>query len=156
MRVFLSILFVLTATAAYAWPGAVTRVVDGDTLVLEALGQNSVKIRLYGIDCPEGGQEAGGEATETAEHLTKGQTFEVEEQGLDRYGRIVAILWLPDGSTLQEGLLRAGVAWVAPRYCKRPECREWKAMEETASRERRGLWRYPQPIPPWEWRKLAK
>lgn len=151
MRLF-SLLFAFLLFAIPASGVTVARVIDGDTVILD----NSVKIRLYGIDCPEDGQEGGREATATAGRLIQGQAFEVENKGRDRYGRTVAILRLPDGSTLQEGLLRAGVAWVAPRYCKQPECQAWKALEEAASREQLGLWKYPQPIPPWEWRKRTK
>ena len=149
---FLCLLLVSHLWVASAFGATVTRIVDGDTLILE----NVTKVRLYGIDCPEGGQEAGDEATAEALRLTLGQQFTVEEQGLDRYRRTAAILYLPDGHTLQEGLLAAGVAWVAPRYCKRPECRNWKALEDAARQERRGLWRYPQPVPPWEWRKRTR
>ena len=127
----------------------VAKVIDGDTLMLD----DSTIIRLYGIDCPEGRQEAGDEATTVAAHLTQGQSFAVEAHGRDRYGRTVAILFLSDGSSLQEGLIRAGAAWVYPRYCKLPVCREWKIQEEAARMEQRGSWRYPHPIPPWEWRK---
>ncbi len=111
------------------------------------------RVRLYGIDCPEDGQEAGDAATATAALLVHEKTARMLDLGRDRYGRTVAILYLDDSSTVQAALLEAGAAWVAPRYCKRPECRDWKMLEDVARRDRRGLWQYPRPIPPWEWRK---
>jgi endonuclease YncB( thermonuclease family) len=44
------------------------RVVDGDTLDIGA-----TRIRLFGIDAPEGGQAYGSEATSTLVALTTGQ-----------------------------------------------------------------------------------
>ena len=153
MRAFLVFFLFLQVSPAWAWPGITIRVIDGDTLTIRGRQETIQRIRLYGIDCPEGNQPWGHEAAEAAWRLTEGRVLEVDEQYQDRYGRTVAILLLSEGGTVQEALLDAGAAWVAPRYCKRPECREWMDREQNARMERRGLWQYPQPVPPWEWRK---
>ncbi len=111
------------------------------------------RVRLYGIDCPEGRQETGDEATAFVRRMAEGEFFIIQRLGEDRYGRTVAILHFPDGGSLQEAILTAGYAWIAPRYCKRPECLEWKVLETQALKEKRGLWRHPRPLPPWQWRK---
>ena len=49
-----------------------------------------------------------------------------------------------------EGLIREGLAWVFTRYCDRPICQGWKALEEEARKARRGLWSMPNPVPPWD------
>ena len=65
------------------------------------------------------------------------KTVDVQEKHTDRYKRIVAVITLPNGETLQAMLLRAGLAWVYPSYCK--NCLEWKALEEKAQKDQRGL-----------------
>lgn len=156
MRIICAFILFGFAAPAHAWQGTVEQIVDGDTLVLKTPSCEAFKIRLYGIDCPEDGQEGGEEAIATVAALTREQAFEVEERGRDRYGRTVAVLRQAGGATLQESLLRAGAAWVAPRYCKLPECGSWQTIEEAARQEGRGLWHYPQPMPPWEWRKRTR
>jgi len=130
----------------------VTRIVDADTLVLD----NAIKIRLYGIDSPERGQPGGIDATEAAVALVLGQCVELEAQYQDRYGRTVAIVILESGDTLQEALLQKGMAWVVPRYCKRPECDYWRELEQSARLARVGIWQDEHAVPPWEWRKQTR
>lgn len=137
---------------AWAWPGRVIAVTDGDTIIVEKLvGGERVKIRLYGIDAPERKQPAGETARGFLFDIALYHEVEVEEKGLDRYGRMVAIIWLSPGKNLQAALLESGLAWVWPRYCH--ACREWENLQETARQNQRGLWANPDAIPPWEWRR---
>lgn len=136
-----------------AWGGTVIRVTDGDTLVVQTIGGQKIRIRLYGIDCPEGGQPYGREATKFTRSMVLDRQVEIEEVGQDRYRRTVAIVRLPNGITLQEHLLENGVAWVFPRYCVRQECAVWEKLERTARELKIGLWEASHPIPPWKWRK---
>jgi len=71
----------------------------------------------------------------------------IEAQYQDRFGRTVDIVLLENGLTVQEALLLRGAAWVAPRYCKLPQCSEWKLLEETARLSGVGIWAEPHPIP---------
>ncbi len=113
------------------------------------------KIRLFGIDCPEKDQAFG----KTAKRFTSGMVFkkdvEVEAIGKDRYGRTIGIVKV-DGAILNEELIRAGMAWVYPRYCKKPVCQEWKKLQEEARKKELGLWKDPEPIPPWKWRRQKR
>lgn len=144
----------LSALPAFAWDGRVVDVADGDTITVEPIkGGDRVKVRLYGIDCPEGkqpyGQAARGFVANVA--LYKPVKVDVAKQGKDRYGRAVATITVKGAGVLQELLLDAGLAWVYPQYCKdRPG---WYALEARARKARRGLWRDDNPMPPWEWRK---
>ena len=58
----------------------------------------------------------------------------------------------PDGRNLNHELVRAGLAWWYQYYARRETV--LRDLEEEALVAKRGLWSDPQPVPPWEWRKL--
>lgn len=63
----------------------VIRVIDGDTMKLD----DGRRVRLYGIDCPEGRQETGDEATAFVRRMAEGEFFIIQ-----RWGKIVmAVPW---------------------------------------------------------------
>ena len=85
----------------------------------------------------------------------------------DRYGRIVGKVWVQPSDcptclmTLDAGQaqLAAGMAWWYHKYAREqsPEDHARKKFEENDARVRRtGLWRDPNPVPPWEWRQRHK
>lgn len=141
----------LFASPAFAWQGETVRVADGDSLTVLHLGTGEqVRIRLYGVDCPENGQPYGNAARKATARHASARVLEITDMGRDRYKRTVAIVHLDGGTTLQEELLSSGLAWVEPRYCKKKKpCRAWLNLEHEARRDGRGLW----PTPPWKWRK---
>lgn len=150
MSVFLVLGFV---SNVFAWSARIVAVSDGDTVTVESeTGSERIRIRLYGIDAPEKRQPNGESARRFVFRFLY-QVVEIEPQGKkpDRYGRTIGIVYLPDGKSLQAALLRAGLAWVWPWYCR--ECGEWEALQEEARIAGRGLWADPKPIPPWEWRR---
>jgi len=55
-----------------------------------------------------------------------------------------------DGINFNEKLLEAGLAWHFKKYDKNPA---WAKLEETARKNKRGLWVNANPVQPWEWRK---
>lgn len=71
----------------------------------------------------------------------------------DRYGRTVADVQCR-GTDAGAAQVRAGMAWVYRQYAKGHDV--LYAIEQDAKSSRRGLWRDPQPVPPWEWRHAAK
>lgn len=89
-------------------------------------------MRLQGVDAPERDQPYGeaARAYVFAVALYKAVDVEPMPQGIDRYGRVVAVVYLPGGESLQATLLRAGLAWVWPRYCK--NCHGWQEIQDTA------------------------
>jgi micrococcal nuclease len=122
---------------------------DGDTIDVLREGR-AVRVRLEGIDTPERGQPFGTRAKQFTSDLVFGKTVAVQVKGTDQYGRILGEVILPDGRSLNRELVRNGYAWWYRRYSDDPVLQQ---LEEEARRERRGLWRDQNPIPPWEFRR---
>lgn len=136
----------------HAWTGKVVGVSDGDTIKVIHDGKQT-KIRLYGVDTPEKAQAFGQKAKHLTASLVAGRMVQVEPMTLDRYGRTVGIVYV-NGMLLEAELVKAGMAWVYRRYCKKePMCSSLKRFESEARQNRIGLWSDPQAQPPWEWRR---
>lgn len=101
-------------------PARVVRAVDGDTLVASA-GGRTFYVRLLGIDTPETHRpgtpvECGGpEASASMRALAPpGAEVRLEtdpgQDRVDRYGRLLAYVWLADGRLLEEAQLESGWA----------------------------------------------
>jgi endonuclease YncB( thermonuclease family) len=118
-----------------------------------ASGNRRVKIRLHGIDCPEGGQAFGRKAKQFTSSQCFGKTIQYREVDIDRYGRTVATVYLDDGRELNLEILKAGYAWHYKRYSKR---QDYADAETSARAERLGLWVDKNPTPPWEWRRQRR
>jgi endonuclease YncB( thermonuclease family) len=133
----------------------VVGIADGDTITVLREGKQQVKIRLYGIDCPERGQAFSRKAKQFISEMVFGKEVEVEPVDVDRYGRLVALVTISE-SLVNEELVNAGFAWVYTRYCDRPICERWKVLENEAREAKRGLWADPNPLPPWEFRRQER
>ncbi|MDQ7842605.1 MAG: thermonuclease family protein [Armatimonadota bacterium] len=135
-------------------------VVDGDTVQVRLDGRRE-RVRLIGIDTPEvhesaklnrdayeSGvpkeviQEFGWLASQfTKKHLQgKEVGLELDVQVRDRYGRVLAYVWLLDGRLFNMLILRAGYAQVLtiPPNVKYAEL--FLACQREAREKRRGLW----------------
>lgn len=151
----LCIVFAVPAAAASSqFKGRVVAVADGDTITVLTQDKQQVKIRLYGIDCPESRQPFGTRAGQATSKAVFGKDVTVKPVETDRYGRTVAIVLLPSGEDLNTILLREGMAWVYQKFCKHSEiCGSYRQLEHQAKSEKRGLWKDANPIAPWEWRR---
>lgn len=136
-------------TLAATFTGEVVAIVDGDTIRVMHDGA-AERIRLHGIDCPEAGQPFGTRAQQFTSALAFNQEVTVHVRDVDRYGRTVADIILPDGRNLNRELVAAGLAWSYERYA--PEAADLAKLEAKARAEKRGLWSDASPMPPWEWR----
>jgi micrococcal nuclease len=111
-------------------------VIDGDTIAVEAPG-HIFKVRLFCIDCPESRQDGGPEATWFTTDMALDRSVTVIERDVDRYGRIVADIVLPDGRMLNKELVRSGSAWWYSKYDRADT--ELEALEAHAREVRLGL-----------------
>ena len=74
------------------------------------------RIRLNGIDCPEKGQAYGHKAKQAASTMVFGKKITVRTYGLDKYGRTIADVFLPDGTNVNHTLVKAGWCWWYWKY----------------------------------------
>ncbi len=116
-----------------------SRVVDGDTFYC----RDSRKVRLIGIDSPEGQQRPFGARARQAllEMLPPGTAIRLERDvtTTDRYGRLLAYAWV--GSLLvNEAMVRGGwaVLYTVPPNVKYAD--RFRRAQNEARAEGTGLW----------------
>ena len=134
--------------------GRVVWVSDGDTFTLR-VGQQKQVVRIEGIDAPEYGQPGGEAARDHLRGLILYRTVTVSTTKRDPYGRHVAAVYR-DKWDIGEAMIAAGHAWMFRRFEKELPPRRaqtYNAAELRAKQDKRGLWRSPDPLPPWAWRK---
>lgn len=136
--------------------GKVVSVADGDTLTILDEARVQHKVRLAQIDAPETshgknkpGQPFGNDSKQSLAQLTFGKVVTASCGDTDRYGRSVCGISV-DGIDVNREQVQRGMAWVYRRYAH--DTTLYRA-EDDAKREKRGLWRLEDAVPPWEWRK---
>jgi hypothetical protein len=98
-----------TKPAPTVFTGKVVGITDGDTVKVLRDNQ-TVKIRLSGIDAPEMDQPFGKQSKRFVSKLIFGKTVDVKDLGLDRYKRTLG--YITEGSTeVNEAIVAAGLAW---------------------------------------------
>ncbi len=125
----------------------VINVIDGDTLTLE----NGREVRLVGLQAPKialGRKNfkdwpLGPEAKDTLSDLTLNKHVSLFYGGetMDRYGRLLAHLFLEDGTWVQGEMLKRGMARVYSFADNRSVVEEMLALEQDAYRAKRGIWK---------------
>lgn len=134
----------------------VLRVVDGDTLMLST----RERVRLIGVDTPEHHesqklyrearrtkqdiktvQALGKRATQFTKKLCKGKKvrLEFEERRHDDYGRLLAYVFLEDGTLLNEEIIRQGYGTAYTRFPFKYRD-AFRHLEQEARQNNRGLW----------------
>lgn len=138
--------------------GRVVGVSDGDTLTVLDSTKMPHRVRLSGIDAPEKRQPFGERSKENLSRLAFGKDARAECHKQDRYGRQVCRVSVA-GQDVAVAQLESGLAWWFRRYASEQPPQErtlYEAIETRASIDRVGLWRDPDPVPPWEWRKRLR
>ena len=130
---------------------------DGDTLHVRD-AERGIIIRLSGADAPETGQSYWREARNSLRNLAEGNKVTASCYKRDKYDREVCHVSTA-GSDVGLSLIETGHAWYAFQYAAElsPEMRQrYQGAEDNARWQRLGLWQEPNPMPPWECRKLKK
>lgn len=129
--------------------GKVATITDGDTLTLE----DGQVIRLVGIQAPKlpldrpnfTAWPLADEARQALAELTLDRTVTLSYGGtrIDRHGRALAHLHLPDGRWVQGEMLHAGLARVYSFADNRARVAEMLRREREARQAKRGIWQLP-------------
>lgn len=147
----------------------VIRVVDGDTIVVSVPGKYSDKetsIRLLGVDPFEvyDSKQMKNDVRQyglsknvlkdlghfgsdfVKQRVKKGMTVRISYSGerIGFYGRTRAFVHLPDGTVLNEELIKAGAALVYRSQSKPPYLQRYLELEAAARKARVGVWANPQ------------
>jgi len=145
------------ASGRFTQRGTVVWVVDGDTVDVRLTGGKRERVRLIGIDATERGACFASQGTAQARALALGEQVvlrgDATQDTRDRYGRLLAYVWLPGGRDLGYQLVAGGFAKV---YVYRDTFQRHSAYaraERGAKGSPRGLWKQcatrttaPQPI----------
>ena len=135
----------------------VTRAVDGDTLVLE----NNERVRLIGIDTPEmhesdklerdarrSGQDIktiqalGRRAYVFTRNLVEGKRvrLEFDAERFDKYKRMLAYVYLQDGTFVNAEIVKQGYASLMTYPPNIKYAQIFRKLYQEARENRRGLW----------------
>ena len=149
----IALLVALLCAPSAAWAetppvleGTVVRIVDGDTIHIR-LADRVEKVRYIGVNTPElhhprRGEEPGGrQARDVNRGLVEGQRvrLEVDVRSRDRYGRLLAYVWVGDTMVNAE-MVRRGYAQV---MTVPPNVRHqtlFLTLQREAREAGRGLW----------------
>lgn len=126
----------------------VVRVVDGDTIIVN-INSKHERVRLIGINTPESVkpnhpvEKYGKEASNFMKNLLKGKKvrLEFDVQKRDKYNRLLAYVYLEDGTMVNKLLLQEGYAQVmtVPPNVKYQE--EFLKLQRKAREQGKGLWK---------------
>jgi len=132
----------VVTVAAAPQQHTVVRATDGDSLVLE----NGDRVRLIGVDTPETvhpllpvqrfGKEAKAFSTKMAEG--KDVTLEFGPELRDKYGRLLAYVWIGD-LLLNRMLIKRGYGFAMTRF-SHGKMADFLEAEQEARDRRYGMW----------------
>lgn len=152
------ILFLALPVQAETLTGYVVGIADGDTITVLDANRQQHKIRLAGIDAPEKAQAFGNRSRQNLADMVFNRTVTVEGDKQDRYGRTVGKVMI-NGVDANLAQVQAGMAWWYEKYRKEQAPQDQRAYsdaEQLARARRVGLWRDPEPVAPWDWRKAKR
>ncbi|MBS1558790.1 MAG: thermonuclease family protein [Bacteroidetes bacterium] len=129
--------------------GKVVTVVDGNTVQVTGSDNEQYRVVLYGIDSPEIGQAFGDQAKSFLAKMILDKNVSVQMQGKDRWGNYVGIILIDGTQDPRIDLLEAGLAWTT----ERSPIQEFEQLKDKAREQNRGLWKEPNPTPPWIFRR---
>ena len=135
----------------------VVHVVDGDTLDVdisdEVAHHRTTRIRFWGVDTPETvkpntpPQHYGKEASDFVKGVAGGVDVRLELDPLhtrDKYNRLLAYIYLPDGRMLNRVLVEEGYGYADPRFDHKYS-HEFERLMNRARKAGRGLWKDLRP-----------
>jgi micrococcal nuclease len=128
----------------------VQRVVDGDTFIATVRNRRE-RVRIIGVDTPESvdpnrpDEPFGEEASNFAKHYLDGETVRLagDAEPRDRYGRMLAYVWLEDGTFWNALLAAEGYAQQLTIPPNVTYASLFRRLVSEARQHDRGLWAQP-------------
>lgn len=127
----------------------VVKVIDGDTLEVLIDGKKE-KVRVIGINTPETVDPRrpvecfGKESSDKAKSLLSGKSVRLEQDqtqdSIDKYGRLLRYVFLPDGTDFGLTMIREGYAYEYTYDLPYKFQEEYKKAQEEAESAGKGLW----------------
>ncbi len=134
---------------------SVSHFVDGDTIAVMMNGKEE-KVRFIGVDTPETHKPntpvqcyGPAAATYTKNTIGKSQVRLVSDSqstDRDRYNRLLRYVYLPDGTDVNEELVKYGYAFYYP-YFPFSKSDQFAADQQAAIDANRGIWGNCHPTP---------
>ncbi|MBC8199347.1 MAG: thermonuclease family protein [Desulfobacteraceae bacterium] len=136
------IIFPLLATAGEY---RVSRVIDGDTVILE----NGERVRLIGVDTTEKTHPLklveyfSNESTQFTKQLLEGKEvrLEYDKEKRGKYGRLLAYIYLMDGTFVNAEIIKQGYGFAYTKYPFK-FIDNFVSLEKEAENNKRGYWKY--------------
>ena len=168
IRLILLLALLICVPAQADFTGKVIGVSDGDTLTVLTDQLLQVKVRLSGIDAPEKAQPFGRLAKENLSDLVYGKPVLIQDRKIDRYGRTIGLVLVsmpsckgecPKVLDISLEQIKQGLGWHYKAYQREQPASERSAYAQAeidAQTARKGLWRDPEAVAPWEWRSSKR
>jgi endonuclease YncB( thermonuclease family) len=152
----------------------VKQINDGDTIAVTDTSNQEIRVRFACIDTAETPKSDadnntnnptdknqfswGNKAKKRLESIIKvGDPVKLNIVDTDRYGRKIAEVRLPDGTFVQQILVKEGLAMVYRQYLK--NCASAAIVEQAeaeAKQQRLNIWGDSQFTAPWDWRSTKR
>jgi endonuclease YncB( thermonuclease family) len=152
----------------------VKQINDGDTIAVTDTSNQEIRVRFACIDTAETPKSDadnntnnptdknqfswGNKAKKRLESIIKvGDPVKLNIVDTDRYGRKIAEVRLPDGTFVQQILVKEGLAMVYRQYIK--NCASASIVEQAeteAKQQRLNIWGDSQFTAPWDWRSTKR
>lgn len=133
--------------------GKIVGILDGDTYDILMHGNETVRVRMEGIDAPEKGMPFYKAAKNYLSTLCFGKQVRLKISGKDNHDRTLAFSYLEDGTELSHEMLKAGLAWHFKKYNSDADLAQ---LEKEAQGAKIGIWSTDNPMPPWDNRALHR
>ena len=146
IQIFLPFLFIILLSSFLYGQDVVRvkRVIDGDTILLA----NGERVRLIGVNTPETKhpqkpvERFGKEASLFTKRMVEGKEvrLEFDWQKRDKFGRLLAYVYLMDGTFLNAEIIKQGYGFAYTKYSFK-YLEEFRGYEREAREAKKGLWK---------------
>lgn len=124
----------------------ILEVIDGNTLKVSTIEDDTFMVKLKGVDAPELTQEFGQESLNYLKQLVDTKNVLVEYSGKDRWGNRLVYVTTKNGKNINEMMIKNGYGWVDRFFINQTSLME---LQEIAKSKNIGLWNEEEPMKPW-------